>query len=100
MPRPCCKSNTQFVRESHLVGCLHGQCIVCGTIRHGHKSNWRLTPVGGKVMMVYRDGEKLKTYSRKEDKKPPAPKRLTAADLMGLDLEKGIEKLRQLGIIR
>jgi hypothetical protein len=86
---PCCRL-LRFIGESRAISNGYtGQCLRCGSIRHGAKSNWR---VRGQVMKAVKD---------KKEKKVPVQVKAVVVDvnsLIGLSTDKMIEQLRKMGV--
>jgi hypothetical protein len=87
--KPCC-TILRFIGESQSVqNAYTGQCLRCGSIRHGAKSNWR---VRGQVMKAVKD--------KKEEKVPVQVKTIVVDvnSLIGLSTDQIIEQLKKMGV--
>jgi hypothetical protein len=85
---PCCRL-LRFIGESQAVERAYvGQCLRCGSIRHGAKSNWR---VRGNVMKAVKD---------KKPKQERMVKTIVVdvSKLIGLSTDQMIEQLKKMGV--
>ena len=106
MEAPSCRSRDShcvklsYQGESYLENSYIGVCVECGTMIHGHKSNWRITAENGKVVLLAR-GDSVKAPGRKHGelsrvKKPKIV--IEVSKIQGLDFEETCKLLRQLGV--
>ncbi len=100
MSRECCQ-RIKYLGDSYLQDSHKGQCLFCGSIRHGHKSNWRIVHDAEHGFMMQ---AKPETSARGPSYKPltrtkkPAPV-IEVSQIRGMSMEAIVSMLKDQGIV-